>query len=78
MVVKDKKHPFVVDMSGKLQIEVLGTEFNVQAYAEEDIEATLNGGAVRVVSGDQSFELYPNQQAVYDKRGTLFAGSGIL
>ncbi len=69
MVAKDKKHPFVVNTPGKLQIEVLGTEFNVQAYTdEEDIEATLNEGAVRVVSGDQSIELHPNQQAVYNKK----------
>lgn len=69
VVAKDKSHPFVVNTPNKLQVEVLGTEFNVQAYVdEEDVEATLNQGAVRVVLGNQSVELHPNQQAVYNKK----------
>ncbi|MDD4638942.1 MAG: FecR family protein, partial [Bacteroidales bacterium] len=38
-VINDKKHPFIVETS-KSRIQVLGTTFNVKAYAGEDKEET--------------------------------------
>ena len=42
------KMPFLVDVAGKANIEVLGTHFNVNAYADEaDIRTTLLEGSVK-------------------------------
>lgn len=67
-VSKDKEHPFVVRANNRLDIEVLGTEFNVTAYPEEAlITTTLNEGAVQVSDGTQEIRLRPNQQVLFSK-----------
>lgn len=77
-VVKNASMPFkvVVERSmsaeaGKpnpLEIEVLGTEFNLTAYGDEDNEKiTLINGAVKVSTGNEQKELQPNQQASLNK-----------
>lgn len=49
-VSKDKLHPFIVTSKGQ-QIEVLGTHFNVKAYADEAAtKSTLLEGSVKVSS----------------------------
>ncbi len=49
-VAKDKKHPFIVETS-KANVEVYGTQFNVEAYADRDeFETTLMAGSVKVTS----------------------------
>lgn len=49
-VLKDKDHPFVVK-SDKMELTVLGTHFNVNAYDDEiSTKATLLEGSVRVAS----------------------------
>lgn len=58
--------PFIV-VSNNQQVEVLGTHFNVNSYADEGIvKTTLLEGAVRVVSANSknSVLLQPNQQAI--------------
>jgi len=46
------------------EIEVLGTHFNVKAYADEPaVRATLLEGSVRVHKGGAAFPLQPGQQA---------------
>lgn len=46
-VAKNRKVPFVVDVDGKIGIEVLGTEFNVNAYRNEGaIATTLLEGSI--------------------------------
>lgn len=48
-VAKDKAHPFIVDVDGKQTVEVLGTHFNINSYADEDaIRTTLLEGKVKV------------------------------
>lgn len=55
--------PFIVHTKG-MQIEVLGTTFNVSAYPDEEYQATLVSGSVKVNSGGgQSLILQPSQQA---------------
>lgn len=59
-VTKNKKQPFVVS-SEKQEVQVLGTHFNVSAYAdEENIKTTLLEGSVRV----NQTTLIPGEQSV--------------
>lgn len=48
-IKKDAAKPFFVDVPGKAEIAVLGTAFNVKAYADEPLlNTTLINGAVKV------------------------------
>lgn len=59
-VAKNKDQPFVIDANGT-QIKVLGTQFNVHAYQnEETVKTTLVAGAILV----KSKKLNPGQQAI--------------
>ncbi|WP_301874993.1 FecR family protein [Bacteroides caecimuris] len=67
-VAPDKEHPFVVKTS-HTSIQVTGTSFNVRAYADEEIESTtLISGGVKISSGNEVFELIPNQHYTYNKK----------
>ncbi len=71
-VAKDSKRPFRVASNGQ-QIEVLGTEFNVSAYPDENtVRTTLLAGAVRLHVGTNgmSIALAPGEQAV-SKAGSV-------
>lgn len=63
-VAKDSSRPFVVK-SEKLEIQVLGTSFNVKAYPEETQQATLVEGKVKVNAENHSRELHPGEQLNY-------------
>jgi len=75
-VFKDKVHPFVV-LTEKQRIEVLGTHFNVSAYADEKmVRTTLLEGTLRIMdpaagqSAQQSgILLKPGEQAVSSGSG---------
>ena len=63
-VAKDSKRPFTV-MTGKMQVQVLGTAFNIMAYTdEEEIQTTLVTGAVEVKKDQIAQVLKPGQQAI--------------
>ncbi len=63
-VAKDKAHPFLVT-TGKQEVEVLGTHFNINAYDDDpNIRTTLLEGSVRVTEGTQLKVLRPGQQSV--------------
>ncbi len=49
-----------------MQIEVLGTEFNVR-YHEDAIETALFSGAVRLTSEalKEDYRLYPGKKSIY-------------
>lgn len=68
-VAKDKSKPFIVTVK-ELQIEVLGTSFNIKAYPDDyQSFTTLVEGKVKLNSGFQTTKvsyLEPDQQAVYD------------
>ena len=57
-VMEDKEHPFVVH-ANEMEIEVLGTEFNVSHYPENDhIQTVLIEGAVALqINGDATSEI---------------------
>lgn len=55
--------PFHVKVNG-MDVEVLGTEFNVMAYTDEaEMKTTLLEGAVKVSAGSEAYLLKPGQQA---------------
>lgn len=62
-VAKDLSKPFRVTVNDHSSIEVLGTHFNVNAYADElFISTTLLEGSVRVISG-KTVVLKPGEMA---------------
>lgn len=62
-VAKNAKSPFSVTMK-KMKVEVLGTHFNIMAYADEaSVNTTLLEGSVRIVKGKERAMLAPGQQA---------------
>ncbi|MGI4021556.1 MAG: FecR family protein [Janthinobacterium lividum] len=64
-VAKNAHLPFVVDVNGKQKIQVLGTHFNVEAYADENvINTTLLEGSVKILSAQKEAILKPGQMAV--------------
>lgn len=69
-VSKDKSHPFIVEASD-VQIKVLGTQFNVQSYTNDNyIKTTLLEGSVAVSNSlNKNTEiLKPNESAIFDKK----------
>lgn len=73
-VVHLSNKPFIVH-SGKLQTQVLGTSFNVDAYAKSaSMKVTVVTGKVSVkeASGGKQFMLTPNQQAVFSNIKSTF------
>lgn len=66
-VAKHKNSRFRV-ISGQQTIEVLGTHFNVNAYADEEaIKTTLLEGAVKVFTPGAAETIEPGEQAVWNK-----------
>ncbi|MBV7533793.1 FecR family protein [Chitinophaga sp. sic0106] len=66
----DPAHPFIVH-SGKVNIKVLGTSFNVKAYPEDkNIETTLISGKVAVsfkTTNEEEVILLPAQRLIISK-----------
>lgn len=62
-VAPGKQKPFLISVKG-VEIEVLGTHFNVNAYDDEGvIKTTLLEGAVNVKNGKAHKVISPGQQA---------------
>ncbi|MCW3804538.1 FecR family protein [Plebeiibacterium marinum] len=71
-VQPDKKRPFMA-MVKDVEIEVLGTEFNVEAYPETDrVLTTLVEGSVKLTKASEEIIIAPNQQAVIRKSEKRF------
>lgn len=74
-VAHDHSKPFNVLANGSM-IQVLGTQFNVSAYPDEQqVTATLVEGAVNVFKADNMVSLTPGQQAVVDGRSNAIRQS---
>ncbi|QEC44093.1 FecR family protein [Pseudobacter ginsenosidimutans] len=63
-VKQNTEKPFIVH-TVNIDVEVLGTAFNLNAYAKT-IRTTLEKGKVRVKNKTASIELMPGEQAMYD------------
>jgi hypothetical protein len=62
-VAKDKQHPFIVK-TGRQEVEVLGTHFNISSYADDEVEkTTLLEGSVKLSASGNYKLLRPGQQA---------------
>ncbi|SFL50172.1 FecR protein [Porphyromonadaceae bacterium KH3CP3RA] len=67
-VVKDTQHPFTVK-TREMDIQALGTSFNVSAYDDEQIfSSILLEGKVKVTAYGQECILEENERALYNKR----------
>ncbi|WP_420320291.1 FecR family protein [Flagellimonas sp.] len=74
-VTRDEKRPFIVNAEN-LDVQVLGTQFNVSAYKSDGkIATTLVEGSVNVYENsnpDTKIKLTPSYQAAFNKeKGTL-------
>lgn len=79
-VAENKQKPFKVDVAGRGEVEVLGTHFNVNAYADEaSLNTTLLEGSVKVKVGSKSkpLMLAPGQQARIFPNGALKTTSDV-
>jgi len=71
-VAKNEASPFLVQ-SGKASVEVLGTQFNVKAYSDEDqVEVALREGSVKFAflnsnNQQQRLQLKPGDYLVFTK-----------
>lgn len=68
-VTSDKNHPFIVQ-TGTVNVEVLGTHFNVEAYdRDSEVKTTLFEGSVAVSNKEETVKtiLIPNERAIYNK-----------
>ena len=72
-VAKDSLHPFIVKTKG-MEVKVLGTEFNLRAYHDENsFQTTLVKGSVQVKSGENQYKIKPGEQAVYEQASGLLS-----
>ncbi len=75
-VATNKNKPFIVDAKG-VNVEVLGTQFNVSSYQNEtNIATTLVEGSVNVYQSSSPINkllLVPNYQARYNKSQSKFS-----
>ncbi|MEO5892492.1 MAG: FecR domain-containing protein [Ferruginibacter sp.] len=68
---EDKKIPFIVKAEN-MEVKVLGTHFNINAYQdEESIRTTLLEGSVQVTIPGDATVLTPGQQSKIYKRGPI-------
>ena len=70
-VARNEHLPFVVSTVAGLEICVLGTQFNVEAYDDrESVKTTLVEGSVDVQVGGEKVRLTPRKQLQYHKNTT--------
>lgn len=68
-IAPDSKQPFIVDM-GTTSVQVLGTEFNVNAYPEEmKLKATLVSGLISIKTTNAEQVIQPGKMATITNDG---------
>lgn len=71
-VAKNKKFPFRV-LTRQMDVQVLGTRFNVMAYPDEQaVTTTLVEGSVKLLKGRQERLLSPGQQGLLQQGTEVF------
>ena len=70
-VAKNDKMPFKVEADG-MEVEVLGTHFNINSYDDEStVRTTLLKGSVRINGAKSKSFLKPGQQAKLERDGDI-------
>jgi len=65
-VTKDKAKPFKVKLN-EMEVEVLGTHFNVNGYSDEtSVKTTLLEGSVKITKGEETEILRPGEQGILE------------
>lgn len=68
-VAKDPVRPFIAKVKD-VEVEVLGTHFDIMAYGEEGkISTTLLEGSINVSRGGEKHSVAPGQQGVWKENG---------
>lgn len=63
-VAENAQAPFYVGINRETEIQVLGTDFNINAYGDEPvIKTTLLAGSVKIVRGNRASILKPGEEA---------------
>jgi transmembrane sensor len=71
-VAKNKAMPFIVKSNG-INVQVLGTHFDISAYQDDQmISTTLLEGSVRLNKGTATALLIPGQQGIITKESDAF------
>lgn len=66
-VKADPENPFIVN-TANMNVKVLGTEFNLKAYADEEaVSVTLISGSLQVSNSQEMAMLTPGQKLIYEK-----------
>lgn len=78
-VIHRPKQPFIVKTPSKLNIEVLGTRFNVSSYSiDNSCEVILEQGSVRLNLQDQKVgEMRPNERVIYQSDNNSIEKSSV-
>ena len=67
LVARDEERPFIVRTS-EVDIRVLGTVFNINAYPDGDyVRTTLVAGKVEAQCGEERILMEPGMQVAYNK-----------
>lgn len=67
-VARNTASPFIVETIDGVEVEVLGTAFNMRTYQDEGfVETVLEKGSVKMLRGEKSVFLVPGTKAVYQK-----------
>ncbi|MFT3855866.1 MAG: FecR domain-containing protein [Ilumatobacteraceae bacterium] len=70
-IAADKSRPFIVNVNG-MEVTVLGTHFDVNAYTDEKgIKTTLLEGAVKISKEKVNTVMVPGQQAMLSDNGSI-------
>lgn len=66
-VARNTKMPFRVNVGNKAEVEVLGTDFNINGYSNEaSLNTTLIEGSVRMKQGREAVIIKPGEQAQFN------------
>jgi len=73
-VTHQKNHPFIVKTPAKLNVEVLGTTFNVSAYSEEQsCQIVLQTGKVQLALSEGEIQtMQPYECVIYNRQDNTF------
>lgn len=75
-VAKDKRRPFIVRYHHQ-DVEVLGTQFNVNTYDGAKLITTLEEGSIKVKSGKASKLIRPGEQLVNDSGRLIISAADL-